>query len=271
MEFGIVRIEKYGSSSVRNIQQHDRREKKEYETNKNIDKRKSHLNYNLHNGNDDISFYKKITAEIRKLMLKRKVRKDATYMTQAMVTASPHYFKGKTQEEIKEYFVECYNFLSKKYGKDNIVSAIVHLDEKTPHMHFNFVPITKDKRLSAKSLFTPSSLKELQTSMHKSVFSKFGLARGIEKSDAKHLSTLNLKIITAQQELKHLEYELSVANEKANNNEMYQLIQKHKSLAEKLKKMFEVLESDPDLMKEYKKAIARLQQKEKEEKEEREI
>lgn len=262
MEFGIIRIEKYGKSNVWNIQRHDRREKEEYESNPNIMKEKSCLNYDLHNSNTSISFYQKIKNEINKLNLKRKLRKDATFMCQAMVTASPHFFKGKSQEEIKEYFVECYNFLSKKYGNENIVSAIVHLDEKTPHMHFNFVPITQDKRLSAKELFTPSSLKQLQNTIHKSVFSKFGLARGIEKSDAKHLSTLNFKIITAQQELKQIEYELSVANEKANNNEMYQLIKQHKSLAEKLKKMFEVLESDKDLMNEYKKAIKRLQQKE---------
>lgn len=270
VEFGIVRIEKYGKSNVRNIQKHDRREKESYESNPNIKKELSKLNYDLNNSNTNISFYEKVKTEIKKLQLKKKLRKDAVYMAQAMVTASPHFFKSKTPEEIKSYFVECYNYLSNLYGKENIVSAIVHMDEKTPHMHFNFVPITKDKRLSARDLLNPSTLKKLQTSMHKQVFSKFGLTRGVEKSDAKHLSTLNLKIITAQKELKEIELDLSLANQRANNNEMYQLIQKHKSLAEKLKKMFEVLESDPDLMEEYKKAIAKLQQKEKQ-KEEREL
>lgn len=267
INFGICRIEKYKINSISNIQKHDKREKDVYISNSKIDKKKSHLNYNLCESDSDLSFAKKVRKVIKSLNLKRKIRSDAVGMCQAMVSASPAFFVGKSDEEIRQYFVECYNFVSKKYGKDNIVSAFVHLDESTPHMHINFVPVTRDKRLSAKSLFTKKTLKDLQTTMHQEVFSKYGLCRGIEKKDAKHLSTLNLKILTAQQELKSLELELSVLETKRNNNEYYQLLQKHKSLSEKLSKMFEVLESDSDLMKEYKQAILRLQQKEEQQKE----
>lgn len=51
-----------------------------------------------------------------------------------------------------EYFERALGFLKERVGEENIFSAVVHMDEKTPHLHLCFVPLTKDNRLSAKEI-----------------------------------------------------------------------------------------------------------------------
>ena len=71
-----------------------------------------------------------------------------------LITASPELFRGKKREEIKLFFQTTIDFLSRKIGKDNIFAATVHMDEKTPHMHLCFTPITEDGRLLAKEIIS---------------------------------------------------------------------------------------------------------------------
>ena len=73
-------------------------------------------------------------------------------VVEALVTASPEFFKGKKRSEVKAYFTEALDFIQKHQSKDTIISAVVHMDEKTSHMHLCFVPLTEDKRLSAKEI-----------------------------------------------------------------------------------------------------------------------
>ena len=51
-----------------------------------------------------------------------------------------------TDEQIKQFFELSYKFLSERYGEQNVISAYVHMDETTPHMHFLFIPIVDDKK-----------------------------------------------------------------------------------------------------------------------------
>ena len=64
----------------------------------------------------------------------------------------PEFFKGKSPKEIAAYFQRAADFLIDRVGRENIVSAMVHMDEKTPHLHLVFVPLTKDNRLCAKEI-----------------------------------------------------------------------------------------------------------------------
>lgn len=73
-------------------------------------------------------------------------------MDKALVTASPKFFKGKKRAEIRAFFEEAVCFIEKYQGKSTMISAVVHMDEKTPHMRLSFVPLTRDKRLSAKDI-----------------------------------------------------------------------------------------------------------------------
>jgi len=196
MSYGIIRIQKFTRSGAKGIEIHDQRERKVSHSNKDIDFNKSESNYDLINS-EKINYLSKIDEKINKLELKKAVRKDAIVMCQCLVTSDNEYFKRISKEKQEEYFKKSLEFIEKKYGKENIVSATVHLDEKTPHMHINFVPITQDKRLSAKDLFKRNDLVKLHDQFYKEVGKDFGLERGKNSETfVKHLETEDLKIQT---------------------------------------------------------------------------
>ena len=62
-------------------------------------------------------------------------------MIETLFTASPEFFKGKKRAEIRTFFEEALHFLEQHQSKETIISAVVHMDEKTPHMHLCFVPL----------------------------------------------------------------------------------------------------------------------------------
>ena len=68
------------------------------------------------------------------------------------MTATPEFFKGKKKSEVKTYFQEALGFIQEHQDPRTIISAVVHMDEKAPHMHLCFVPLTADGRLSAKEI-----------------------------------------------------------------------------------------------------------------------
>ena len=62
------------------------------------------------------------------------------------------FFKDKTNREIRAYFAYALKFLEGRQRPDTFLSAVVHMDEKMPHLHLCFVPLTHDGRLSAKEI-----------------------------------------------------------------------------------------------------------------------
>jgi len=138
------------------------------------------------------SFYKASKERIDSLNLPKAVRKDAVVMAQVLVTSDKAFFDGLSEGETKQFFRDSYEFLCNRYGKENAISATVHMDERTPHMHFNFVPVTADGRLSAKDVLTRKSLTEQQTAFYEQVGKAYGLQRGEPKESGKrrtHLKT----------------------------------------------------------------------------------
>ena len=81
-----------------------------------------------------------------------KVRSNSTVLVETLVTASPELLNRMTPKEQRQFFERAAAFLYERIGKENVISAVVHMDEKTPHMHLCFCPITKDGRLSAKDI-----------------------------------------------------------------------------------------------------------------------
>ena len=71
-----------------------------------------------------------------------RTRKDSTMFVDTLITASPEFFTGRSKKEVQAYFTEAVAFMEKKVGRGNIFSAVVHMDEKTPHLHLCFTPIT---------------------------------------------------------------------------------------------------------------------------------
>lgn len=257
--YGIFRIKKYDGGAIRGIEKHVQREASTSNTNPDIDWARSSQNYNLHSQYQG-TYKQAIKKRLEECGIE-KVRKNAVQMVELLFTASPDFFKGKNSDQIRQYFTDCYNWACEKYGKSNIITAVVHLDESTPHLHLEFIPI-KDSRLNARELFK-RPLTELQTEVHSRVFSKYDLKRGESTQEKRdHISTLNYKIISLQRKEAELRQELTELEKERDNNELYQLRRNLKSLQDKLSTMFRVLESDEDLMKEYKKAIKNLKEKE---------
>ena len=79
------------------------------------------------------------------------MRKDSVKFVDTLVTVSPEFAQAH-EAGMKEYFIRAFEFLKERVGEDNIIPAVVHMDEKTPHLHFCFVPLTRDGRLSAKEI-----------------------------------------------------------------------------------------------------------------------
>ena len=147
-QYAILRFAKYKGSEIGQIEAHNERKKEKYASNPDVDASRSHLNYHL------IQPERKYRAEAERQIAQAgcRTRKDSVRVVEVLVTASPEFFKGKKKAEIKEFFKEAVCFIEKRQGKSTIISAVVHMDEKTPHMHLSFVPLTPDRRLSAKDI-----------------------------------------------------------------------------------------------------------------------
>lgn len=120
------------------------------------------------------------------------LRKNGVIGIEHMLTASPDFFKQKGA--LNEWYKASRHWLEQRYGRDNVVSLTVHLDESTPHMHAMIVPIEKkstgrfagQERLNARA-FTGGreKMSEMQDS-YAAALSHLGLERGIKGSKARH-------------------------------------------------------------------------------------
>ena len=148
--------------------------------------------YNYHTLDRKCPYTKFINKRIDELNLPTKPRKDAVLMASFVIGSDREFFKGLMPWEQERFFKECTQYFADKYGEENIISAIVHVDETTPHMHLNLMPI-KNGRLCCKDLFDRTALTQLQTDFHEAVGKRWGLKRGKEGSDKKHLDTAEFK------------------------------------------------------------------------------
>ena len=147
-QYAILRIAKYKGPEISNIEAHNERTKEEYASNPDIDKSRSHLNFHL------LEPERKYRAEAERQIKDAgcRTRSDSVRLVEALVTATPEFFKGKKKADIEAYFQEALDFIREHQDQKTIISAVVHMDEKTPHMHLSFVPLTADGRLCAKEI-----------------------------------------------------------------------------------------------------------------------
>ena len=147
-QYAILRFAKYKGPQIGHIEAHNEREKEKYASNPDVDTARSHLNFHL------VMPERKYRAEAEKQIAAAgcRTRSDSVRVVEALVTASPEFFNGKKRSEVRAYFTEALEFIKQNQNPDTIISAVVHMDEKTPHMHLCFVPLTEDKRLSAEEI-----------------------------------------------------------------------------------------------------------------------
>lgn len=147
-QYAILRFAKYKGPEIGHIESHNERTKEKYASNPDVDTSRSHLNFHL------VTPQRKYRAEAEKQIAEAgcRTRSDSVRVVEALVTASPAFFKGKKKGEVRAYFQEALDFIKQNQSSETIISAVVHMDEKTPHMHLCFVPLTEDGRLSAKEI-----------------------------------------------------------------------------------------------------------------------
>ena len=200
MSYVVANIDKFTQTSVKAIEKHVERTSDNFK-NTDIDKSKTHLNYSL----KDCDNYNKKINEIldEKMTSGRKIcttgKNASVVMCGCVISSDTDFFNTLNEKQQREYFEKSLEYMKSKV--DKIFKAEVHLDEKTPHLHLYFVPLTPDGRLSGKEVISRKFLKDLQNELPKHLKnSGFKIERGAENSTRKHTDTskykreLNVKI-----------------------------------------------------------------------------
>ena len=175
---------------------------------KNADASRSHLNKELIIYPESV---KNRTSAIQYRLdnahLKRKIGTNQVRAIRVLLSGTHEVMK--TIEENKQLNNWCndnLNWIKETFGEENLVSAVLHMDEKTPHIHATIVPIVtgerrkandsqtykkknlNNNRLCADDIMARNKLKHYQNT-YAMAMAKYGLRRGIEGSEAKHIST----------------------------------------------------------------------------------
>ncbi|WP_251449082.1 MobV family relaxase [Vermiculatibacterium agrestimuris] len=181
MPYAIMRFAKRKGGPASALEKHHERRKEQYASNPDVDLERSHLNYHLIE--PQMKYYAEIQSRIERAQRKNpklKVRKDSVKFIDTIVTASPEFLADLPEERVHHYFELALEFFKKEVGVENIFSAVVHMDERNPHMHLCFVPLTSDNRLSAKEVIGGrEKLVEWQDKFHDHMSAEFpSLERG---------------------------------------------------------------------------------------------
>ena len=214
MPYAIMRFAKRKGGPASALEKHHERQKDRYASNSDIDRNRSHLNYHL--VEPQMKYYAEIQSRIERAQRKNpnlKVRKDSVKFIDTIVTASPEFLAELSEEKVRRYFERALEFFKTEVGAENIFSAVVHMDERNPHMHLCFVPLTPDNRLSAKEVIGGrEKLVEWQDKFHDFMSAEFpSLERGESAAvtKRKHIPTwlykqahrLTEEMVLIQQEL----------------------------------------------------------------------
>src|SRR5699024_10716879 len=207
MSFAVVRMQKMKSHDLKGIQFHNQRER-ESKTNDDIDRERTHENYDLQN-DENINYNERVKDIIDSQKTgTRKTRKDAVLVNELLVTSDRDFFERLDPGEQKRFFEESYKLFADRYGKQNIAYATVHVDEKTPHMHLGVVPM-RDGKLQGKNVFNRQDLLWLQDRFPEHMQKLgFDLQRGEKGSNREHTETIKFKKQTLEKEIDLLENKL---------------------------------------------------------------
>lgn len=207
MSYAIIRNEKLTRDNAKGSYIHNDRRSKGH-SNKDIDMARTHLNFYCKK--NELTYIREFDRVKKEYDLKGHIRSNSIIMCEMMITSDNEFFDKIGLEETKRYFKESYNFVCnyKNLGEKYIISAAVHLDETTPHMHLVYIPVihTKDDegddidKICARDFWRGrDSYRKLQNAFHEYITSKgFDLERGlpVEETGAKHQKIEDLKKIT---------------------------------------------------------------------------
>ncbi len=212
ISYAIIRNEKYKRSNLKGICRHNERKNKNY-SNKNIDKTRTHLNYHL---KEPIYSYEKEFERIKKENdLKGQIKEVSNIVCEYIITSDKEFFNEIGEEETKRFFKTAYDFVCqyKDLGEQYVLSAVVHMDEDTPHLHLVYIPVVHtlnkqsqeiDKIACSEFWKAKDSYRQLQNSFYEYMVSNnFDLERG-EQDKRKHYSIKEYKELTNYDKTKEL-------------------------------------------------------------------
>lgn len=243
----MAHLASFKSAGAVGVLRHDERtenDKVQSRKNECIDSKKTCLNYNLapkRKGN--------LMEHIRQVCKDNNVRlsnrKDLNIMCSWIVTAP----KTIPKDQISRFFLYCYSFLKKRYGEEYTLSATVHLDETTPHLHYSFIPVGYDKKnnrltVSSKLVATRTELRSFQQELSKALENEFGYDVGILNEATKDgnkeiqelkLQTAQKRIAEAEQSAERAEKHLNELQGRVLNQEQVNALRGKKTLTGGLK------------------------------------
>ena len=212
MSYAIIRNANYKKDNLAGLYKHNERKNTHY-SNKDINKNNSIKNYSIKQCNTTYSNALKTLQKENNLQ--GRIIKTTNVVCEFIITSDREFFQNIGEEETKRYFQTAYNFVAnyKNLGEKYILSAKVHLDEGTPHLHIVFVPVVHkldkksgkqiDKIACSEYWKGKDSYKQLQDNFYKYVTDNgFDLERG-KTREIEHLSTEKLKQITNYDNIKY--------------------------------------------------------------------
>lgn len=215
--FCIMRTEKRKRTDLGGIQKENLRTATEY--NNKVSPGMDILNVTLRESNN---WLQDINNEIK--AVGAKARSNSVLALDTIYTASSEFFQGKTNEENDKFFRDCLQFHENHFG--HIISAVIHYDETTPHLHIISVPLTPDNRLSARDVIgNKAKMSKTQDSFFEQVGRSYGLERGIHmdgQEKRQHISAqehelreIRQKIARGKEELEAIEHSKETAQTRA--------------------------------------------------------
>lgn len=146
-----------------------------------------------------------------------KTRSNSVLALDTIYTASKKFFRLHDSQTVDDYFRDCLDYHRQHYG--HIVSAIVHYDEDTPHMHVLSVPLTRDGRLSAREIVgNRVTMAHAQDSFFEQVGQRYGLERGVHMDGPEkrsHVSAQQHRLQELQAQVQHEEQRLTQLQHRA--------------------------------------------------------
>lgn len=215
--FCIMRTEKRKRTDLGGIQRENTRTATEY--NNRVNPGMDVFNVTL---KESSNWLQDIDNEIRAAGAKS--RSNSVLALDTIYTASPQFFQERTNAENDTFFRDCLKFHERHFG--HIISAVIHYDETTPHLHVISVPLTQDGRLSARDVIgNKAKMSKAQDEFFEQVGKGYGLERGIHmdgQEKKKHISAqehelreIRQKIARGQEELEAVEHSVETARTRA--------------------------------------------------------
>ena len=181
----------YKAGQLAALERHNLRLNKHY-SNREIDGARAKENVILVHTEE--SLYQAVKKRVEEEVLpfqKRAIRKDANWLTEFVVTVPIEI--RKSREESIRYCSAVVDYFGEKIGVDNIVSAVIHMDETTPHMHLDFTPIAEHK-LSSKKIMTRQFLLSLHNEIPQYLQKRgFSVDRGIYEPELAHKKSRSIR------------------------------------------------------------------------------